>query len=272
MKSLKHKSPKSIQVVSSRLKMAIIGLTSCEGCQFAILDQGQRFLDWLKKVNMEEFRLIEDRPMLAEHYDICFVEGNPVTKENIKFLKEIREKSRLLVVIGNCAALGGVWELKNYQAKQKTIRSVYKNKKVANPDIKEVDNFVKVDFTIPGCPIDGEEFMEIAYQLLLNKLPKIPQSPVCHECQTKGYECLLQKGEICLGPITLGGCQAVCLKSRQACWGCRGLFEGAQTENLMSHLLTEFPRDQVYRTMEVFGAKDSILKNLSEQHNKNIKK
>ena len=30
----------------------------------------------------------------------------------------------------------------------------------------------------------------------------------------------------------------------------------------MAHLLKEFPREKVYRVMEVFGARDSILKKL----------
>jgi len=244
-------------------KIAIVGLTSCEGCQFVMLDQGRKFLDLLKNFEVQEFRLIEDEPMLEEKYDLCLIEGNPITKDNIKLLKAMRERSKLLVVVGNCAALGGVWELKNYQLKQKTIKYVYKMKmKVANPDIKEVDNFVAVDCVIPGCPITGEEFMEIIYQLLRGRRPRIAQSPVCNECHTNGYECLLQKGEICLGPITLGGCQAVCLKSKQACWGCRGLFEGAQIENLMGHLSDNFTREEIDNVMEVFGAKDSIAKQL----------
>jgi coenzyme F420-reducing hydrogenase gamma subunit len=234
-----------------------------------MLDQGKRFLDFMAKCDVGEFRLVEDLPMKdQEQYDICFVEGNPVTSENIKLLTEMRAHSKMLVVIGNCAALGGVWELKNYGNKQKTIKEVYKKMKVANPDIKEVDNFVKVDLTIPGCPIDGDEFMEIANQLLAGRTPKIPQSPVCLECQKNGYECLLQKGEVCLGPITLAGCKAVCLKSKQACWGCRGLLAGGQVENFMKHLSKKFTKDQIYRTMEVFGAKDSILAELKLEEKK----
>lgn len=247
-------------------RLAIISLTSCEGCQFVLLDQGQRFLNLLKKVELDEFRLIEDDPLPAGDYDICLVEGNPITKENFKLLREMRHRSKILVVLGNCAALGGVWELKNYQQKEKTIRSVYKNKEgIANPDICEVDNFVKVDFTIPGCPINGDEAMEVLYQLVEGRRPVLAQEPICNECQNNGYDCLLQKGEICLGPITLGGCQAVCLKSKQACWGCRGLFEGAKAKNLMNYLLKNFTREQINRVMEVFGGRDSIAKYLANE-------
>lgn len=244
--------------------LAIISLTSCEGCQFVMLDQGKRFLDLLKQFKIDEFRLIEDKPMTADHYDVCLVEGNPVTKENITLLKKMREVSDVLVVVGNCAALGGVWELKNYTEKTKAIKAVYKKKQVPNPDIREVDNFVKVDYTIPGCPIDGDEFIELMYQLLKKKKITIPQNPVCYECQSYGYECLLQKGEICLGPITLGGCQAVCLKSKQTCWGCRGMFDGAQVDNFLSYLFKKFSKAEVYRVMEIFGARDTIMAKLGK--------
>lgn len=244
---------------AAKPKLAIVSLTSCEGCQFVLLDQGKRFLDFLNHVEVDEFRLLEDDPEPKGDYDICLIEGNPITKENFKLLREMRKRSKILVVLGNCAALGGVWEIKNYQLKKKTIKFVYKDRgHIENPDIREVDNFVKVDYTIPGCPIDGDDAMEFLYQILAGRKPQLPQEPVCNECQNNGYECLLQKGEICLGPITLGGCKAVCLKSKQSCWGCRGLFEGAQVRNLMNFLLRNFTRDQINRVMEVFGARDTI--------------
>lgn len=244
-------------------RLAIISLTSCEGCQFVLLDQGKRMFDFLSKVEVDEFRLIEDDPIPAGKFDICLVEGNPITKENFKLLREMRERSKFLVVLGNCAALGGVWEMGNYHLNGKIIKSIYKEKgHIKNADVREVNNFVKVDYTIPGCPIDGDDAIETLNQLLSGRMPSLPQEPVCNECQNNGYECLLQKGEICLGPISLGGCKAVCLKSKQACWGCRGLFEGAEAKNLMRYLLKNFTREQVYRVMEVFGARDTIMEYL----------
>ena len=132
-------------------KIAIISLTSCEGCQFALLDLGQKFFDFLKKIDLIDFAMVEDDPAKKVKLDVAFVEGNPITEENIATLKKIRENSKILVALGNCAALGGIPEIKNYENKEKTLRYIYKgSKNVANPDIKEIDNFVKVDFTIPG--------------------------------------------------------------------------------------------------------------------------
>ena len=95
-------------------KVAIVSLTSCEGCQFALLDLGERFLDFAGKVEMMDFRLIEDEEDAGGKLDIGIVEGNPVTEENLKTLQSLRERSKLLVALGNCAAMGGIPEIKNY--------------------------------------------------------------------------------------------------------------------------------------------------------------
>jgi len=251
-------------------KVAFISLTSCEGCQFTILDLGKRLLKLLDDIEVEEFRLIEESPE-SPSYDIAFVEGNPITKENFSLLKRVRKKAKILVALGNCAALGGIWEIKNYRDKNKTIRYIYKHvKRVENPDIREIDNFVKVDYTLPGCPINAEEFLRVTYELIAGKKPKIEQQPVCYECITRGYECLLQKGEICLGPITLGGCGAICLENKQSCWGCRGLVKGCDIKNLVEELIgyRKHSKADVNMVLEIFGLRDSVEEELGKKSQK----
>ena len=251
--------------MNNKPKVAIISLSSCEGCQFAVLDLGERLLKLLEKVNMQEFRLVEESPDVP-YYDIVFIEGNPITKENLQLLKKVRKKAKILVALGNCAALGGVWEIKNYRDKKKTIRYIYKQvKRVENPDIKEIDNFVKVDYTLHGCPITGDEFLRFTYELLAGKTPKTAQEPVCYECQTRGFECLLQKGEICLGPIILGGCHAVCLESKQSCWGCRGLVKSANIKSLLVELRKKHTQKDINLVLEIFGLRDSVEEKLSKR-------
>ena len=45
-----------------RPKIAIVSLTSCEGCQFAILDLGKEFIKLSDQVDLGEFRLVEEMP------------------------------------------------------------------------------------------------------------------------------------------------------------------------------------------------------------------
>ena len=117
-KKEKIRKTKPAPLLGRKPKVAIVSLTSCEGCQFALLDLGQKFLDFANSVEMVDFRLIEDEEDKGEKLDLILVEGNPVTKDNIKTLKNARKRSKLLVALGNCAAMGGVPEIKNYHEKQ----------------------------------------------------------------------------------------------------------------------------------------------------------
>ena len=49
----------------------------------------------------------------AEKYDIAFIEGSITRPQDEEMLKDIREKSKMLVSLGACATIGGVNKLKN---------------------------------------------------------------------------------------------------------------------------------------------------------------
>ncbi len=242
-----------------RFKIGIFSLTSCEGCCFSILDLRERFLELNKKIEIKTFRLFEDSNLPDEQYDFAFVEGSPLTNANIVNLKRIRANSRVLVTLGSCAHIGGIYHMKQYQDKDKLFSHIYDNAPgIENLEVKTVAQIVPVDFVIPGCPINGEEFLKIAYQIIIGKNPQMPKRPVCYDCQLRGYECLLQKGEICLGPITQAGCEAVCLKSKQGCWGCRGLAADAEIPNLLKKLREKYSDKEILKVLEVFGVKELI--------------
>jgi sulfhydrogenase subunit delta len=240
-------------------KIAIVSLTSCEGCQFALLDLGQKFLDFANKIEMVDFRLLEDEEDSGVKLDIGIVEGTPITEANVKTLLELRKRSKFLVVLGNCAAMGGVPEMKNYQEGANTIKHVYKYiQGIDNQEIKEVDNFVKVDFTFPGCPINAEEFLLYMPELLEKKIPQIPDQPVCVECKAAGNKCLLLDQKPCFGPMILGGCQAVCPSARMGCQGCRGLRPKGNVKAMKAALQRMMTDEEFENTTEIYGLRDDV--------------
>ncbi len=250
---------------NTKPKIAIVSLTCCEGCEFALLDLGERFLKFANQVEMVDFRMIEDEEDSGTTLDIGIVEGSPITKENVKTLKQLRQRSKLLVVLGNCAAMGGVHEIKNYQEGSKTIKHIYKYiHGIDNPEIQEVDNFVKVDFTFPGCPINAEEFLKYMPELLTSKIPQIPDQPVCVECRAKGNKCLLLEKKPCFGPMILGGCEAVCPSSRMMCQGCRGLRPGANVKAMRETLKKMMTDEEFENTSEIYGLRDDLSELSSE--------
>jgi coenzyme F420-reducing hydrogenase gamma subunit len=213
----------------------------------------------MKKVEMVDFRLREDEEDKGEKLDVGIIEGNPITEDNVKTLKKLRARSNILAVIGNCAAMGGIPEIKNYQEGKNTVKHVYKYLQgITNPEIKEVDNFVKVDFTFPGCPINAEEFMKYFTELLKGKIPTIPDQAVCLECQKLGNRCLLLDKKPCFGPMILGGCNAVCPSSRMMCQGCRGLRLTGNATAMRATLKNMMTEEEFENTSEIYGLRDDI--------------
>ncbi|HEX7586099.1 MAG TPA: hypothetical protein VF390_00465 [Patescibacteria group bacterium] len=245
--------------IKTKPRIAIVSLTSCEGCQFVLLDLGKKFIDLVSQVEMIDFRLLEDEEDPGLKLDLALVEGNPVTQENIKLLKSLRKRSKILAALGNCAAMGGIPEIKNYQEGANTIKHVYKYiQGINNPEIKEIDNFVKVDFVFPGCPITGEEFLKYMPELLAGRIPQIPDQPVCVECRKKGNRCLLLDKKPCFGPMILGGCDAVCPTSNMMCQGCRGLRANGNVKAMRQTLKTVMTDEQFENTTEIYGLRDDV--------------
>jgi coenzyme F420-reducing hydrogenase gamma subunit len=244
--------------------IAILSLTCCEGCQVAIFDLGERFLEFLTKVNIGDIGLIEELTDV-DKYDIAVVEGTAITEAQVRRLKSIRKKSKIVIAIGACALLGGPQELKDYRGdKKKLIRQIYPNVRgIDNPNIKSVKEMIKVDYEVPGCPINKEEFFTIINKILEGKKPKIEQKPVCEECIRKNNMCLLLLGKPCLGAISLAGCGAPCPKNNFPCDGCRGPRENINLNAIKKSLKIKarLSDREIEMILERFGKCNELLKN-----------
>jgi len=248
--------------MNKKISIGLISLTACEGCYFSILEELEKFLALNSKIEIKNFRLMEEDPHFEpEKFDIVFIEGSPLTEKNMEQLKALRKNSKIVIAAGSCAQLGGIYHLKNYQDKEKLFDYIYCGVEgIENFDVLPIAKVIPVDFNLPGCPVTAREFFAFVYSLMINKKPKIAQRPVCYECQINGYECVLQKGEKCLGPITFAGCDAICLKSKQGCWGCRGFLPDAEADNLIKKLKEKFTEKEIVQLLEVFGVKESLQK------------
>ena len=228
---------------TKKKKLAIVSLTSCEGCQSTIIDLGRRFVDLLKRFELAEMPLLEDKPD-APRYDIAVVTGSPLSQKEEEKLRKIRKKARLLVALGTCACLGGIPER-------------------GNPKIKPLSRAVKVDLEILGCPPTNSEVLEMLYQLNLGRIPRIPRRPVCFECPLFAENCFLHQNKLCLGPITLAGCGAICPKNNYRCEGCRGPIKDEKKENIknLTKLLKKIaqPRE-IKHLLQRFGLEDDLYR------------
>ncbi len=114
--------------------------------------------------------------------------------------------------------------------------------------LKPIDSIVEVDYYIPGCP-PTTNIIKIAFDVIFNKKLLLKGTvfgsnrSLCDECPLNRSKpenivlkeikrphlvkfeldkCLLAQGIICLGPVTRGGCGALCIKGGMPCTGCFG--------------------------------------------------
>lgn len=215
-------------------KVAFFGLTSCEGCQLQIANKEETLGDLLGAIEIANFRLISsDR---QEDYDIAFVEGSVTTEDEVARLEKIRGRAKMLIAMGACACLGGVNNLRSRFPLNETMRTVYGDHPIESGPVRRISDVVPVDIELPGCPISKAEFEWLVRHLILGIEPQFPQYPVCVECKQRLSSCVLDMGILCMGPVTRGGCRAICPCNRFGCWGCRGPAEEANFESLIQIL------------------------------------
>lgn len=207
----------------NRPKIAFFDFTGCEGCQLTVLDSLQKHPELLNVVEIVQFR--EAMSERDDNYQVAFVEGSLSRVEDEDRLLAIRRNASLVYALGACAHLGGVNSQRNWMPVRKVSQIVYGEfgKIYPSVDARPISSLIEIDGSIPGCPIDGSEFIQIVTTLLQGRTPKLPEYPVCVECKLNQNNCLLANGIACLGPITRGGCKAICTTFGAGCDGCRGL-------------------------------------------------
>ncbi|HII72137.1 TPA: hypothetical protein HA265_05265 [Candidatus Woesearchaeota archaeon] len=205
-------------------KKPVIGFftfTCCEGCLFTILFI-DKITEMFSRFDVQYFDLINEKNKEAE-FDIAFVEGAITTNKEIEKLKTIRGKSKRLVAIGACACHGGIPAMRNFIENEELKKYVY-NQEMLKDSIKAqpIQNFVKVDDFLYGCPIIKDEFVDFCEKALAGEQWKPFVGPVCGQCPRRGKNCYLQEKKECLGAITHGGCNAICVRQNIPCIMCRG--------------------------------------------------
>ncbi len=246
-----------------RLRVCIYSLTGCEGCALSLVNTVLEREDLYAHFELTGHLIDVDE---VRNCDIAFVDGAAVTNHDIELLKEIRERSRILVALGTCAELGGIDALIELVGFEESARLVY----VEKPEVphigetKPIPSLVKVDYIIPGCPPPRSEIAAFLLSLVHGKTFRLPDSAVCHECRSRGYRCVLKEGRVCLGMVTRAGCGARCIAYGMPCWGCRGPIEDASSEKVLElAYANNIDPDTVRKALAIFMSKTALYRDLA---------
>ena len=215
---------------SKKPKVAFFDFAGCEGDQLQIANLEEKLIELTEYFDIVEFReIIEGH---RDDYEIAFIEGSCTRPSDEERLRKIRQQAGIVVAIGACATIGGVNSLRNNKPLAEIKAMVYgkRGKNIESYEARPIDAVIPVDYKIHGCPIRGEEFLELCKALLMGQKYSPPNYPVCVECKLAENVCVFEKGMSCVGPVTRAGCQACCVTQGAVCWGCRGLLDDPNTE------------------------------------------
>jgi F420-non-reducing hydrogenase small subunit len=201
--------------------------------------------------------------------DVGLISGSIRNDEHKEIAIEMREKCKTLIALGSCACFGGIPALANQWQLQDLYDKVYRDSvstdsaDTPNEDIPPltdrvyaIDEVVDVDVYIPGCPTAPKLIAQALTALLEGKPFEIPERSVCDDCpvtrekkalvsikrplegllesdeELVGSRCFMEKGYLCLGPVTKTGCYMTsgeeephmprCIKGQMPCRGCFG--------------------------------------------------
>ncbi|MBN2335798.1 hypothetical protein JXL21_09575 [Candidatus Bathyarchaeota archaeon] len=206
-------------------RIGIFSLTGCAGDQLQILNMEDELLELVGHLDIVDFQEGSSRKEEGP-VDVAFVEGSVSTETDLRHLKEIRERSKVLIAFGNCAIEGCIQAMRNsegsIEARLKEVYGVepgFFDARLSKP----LSEYVAVDLQIPGCPVEKEETLRAITSLLHGDLPPRYTYPVCVECKLNEYPCVItESGKPCLGPVVRAGCKARCPGLGLDCIGCRG--------------------------------------------------
>ena len=219
-------------------KLAVWKFASCDGCQLSLLDCEDELLTLAERIDIAYFPEASRR-MMAGPYDLSLVEGSITTPADAERILRVRRRSRRLVTIGACATAGGIQALRNFADLRECAAAVYPHPEYLSTlaTSTPISAHVPVDFELRGCPIDKGQLLEVIKAFLAGRKPAIANHGVCIDCKRRGNVCVMvAHGTPCLGPVTHGGCGAICPSYDRGCYGCFGPVEDANTAAIAARI------------------------------------
>ena len=164
--------------------LATVWLDGCSGCHMSLLDMDERLIELSSQFRLVYSPLVDNKTF-PDHVDVTLVEGAVASEDDLKKIRKIREHTRLLVSLGDCALTGNVSAMRNSCGTQPILLRVYQENAdlqkqvptVGVPALLErvrpVHEVVPVDVFVPGCPPSADTIYQVLSELLAGRVPSL---------------------------------------------------------------------------------------------------
>ena len=170
-------------------KIATTSLAGCFGCHMSILDIDERILKLVELVDFDKSP-INDIKKFTGRCTVGLIEGGCANEENVEVLREFRKHCDVLIAVGECAIMGDIPAMRNMVPLKECLDEAYLNgPSVHNPSgqvpndpeiplllnkVRPVNEVVKIDYFLPGCPPSADTIWQALTALLGGKPVELP--------------------------------------------------------------------------------------------------
>ena len=153
----------------NKKQIGIFSFTCDEGCSIYLIEIfNDKLLEWLERMELRYFLSVRDRRDF-DHLDIALIEGVVSTDKELKEVKEIREKSDIVLAMGTCAITAlPSGQRNNFSPDQTKEIKEHLEKYHYLPKSLSIKDAIKVDDQIMGCPIIKDQFINTFEKYLNN--------------------------------------------------------------------------------------------------------
>ena len=176
----------------SRKKLATVWLGGCSGCHMSLLDMDERILDIVKLADIVKCPIVDTKEF--PECDVALVEGGIYNEEHQHSIRTIRERSKILVSLGDCAVTANILMVRMRFTKDECLRRSYVEAESniaghvpTDPNVPKLvervgplHEYVKVDYFLPGCPPSADLIFHVTSELLQDRVPVLDLGGVAH--------------------------------------------------------------------------------------------
>jgi NAD-reducing hydrogenase small subunit len=167
-----------------KARVATLWLDGCSGCHMSVLDIDEAIAAVAQKADIVYGPLV-DAQVFPEDVDVTLVEGAVSSQDDYEKIKHVRENTRLLVALGDCAVTSNVPAMRNSIPVKKLLDRIYVQGVDAKPRVPTdgvptllkraipLHEVVKVDLFVPGCPPPASAIGFVLGELLEGRMPDL---------------------------------------------------------------------------------------------------
>ncbi len=167
-----------------KARLATLWLDGCSGCHMSLLDVDEAILLVAQKADLVYGPLV-DAQEFPHDVDVTIVEGAVSSQEDLEKIQHVRERTRILVALGDCATTSNVSSMRNKIPVKTLLERIY----VEGADLQKgpptegvpallkqaipLHDVVKVDLHVPGCPPSAASILFVLSELLDGRIPDL---------------------------------------------------------------------------------------------------